>query len=313
MLVFLVLYFRAYWVRDRQLFWNIGLIAFLGVLLAPMNPAASVYFIYAASFAGYLGSSTTMAVRVIAGLLLTIALESILLHLPPYFWAPAALFSVLIGALGIHYAERARDRVRLSRAEDEIEHMAKVAERERIARDLHDVLGHTLSLIVLKSELASKLSESDASRAAQEIKDVERISREALAQVRSTIRGYYARSLQAEAEQAATALEAAGIKVNCDFVSCDIPAAHEGVLALALREAVTNVIRHAKATSCELSLHAAPEGCRLEIADDGCGQLSPEGLGLTGMRQRVEALGGELHRDASAGTRIQITLPGISR
>src|SRR5262249_51718349 len=148
--------------------------------------------------------------------------------------------------------------------------------------------------------------------AVREIKDVERISRDALAQVRSTIRGYHARSLKAEAAQAAAALEAAGLKVRCDFAPVDIPSAHEGVLALALREAVTNVIRHARATSCLLSFRAAPERCQLEISDDGCGGISPEGAGLTGMRQRIEALGGALQRDTSSGTRISITIPAAS-
>jgi two-component system sensor histidine kinase DesK len=194
-------------------------------------------------------------------------------------------------------------------AQEEVEHLAKVAERERIARDLHDVLGHTLSVIVLKSELASKLAERDPARAVQEIKDVERISREALAQVRSTVRGYHSLSLHAEAEQATATLKAAGVKVECSFALANIPASHEGVLALALREAVTNVIRHAKANCCALRLRPVDGGCELEIKDDGCGRMSPEGIGLTGMRHRVEALGGKLERDVNSGTRLVITLP----
>jgi two-component system sensor histidine kinase DesK len=191
--------------------------------------------------------------------------------------------------------------------------MAKIAERERIARDLHDVLGHTLSVIILKSELASKLAETDAARAVQEIRDVERISRDALAQVRSTVRGYQGRSLRAEAAQATAALEAAGVEVQCDVLETEIPASHEGVLALVLREAVTNVIRHAKARTCRLSLRRISGICTLEIVDDGCGRPSPEGAGLSGMRHRVEALGGVLERDLSRGTRLVITLPVPSR
>src|SRR5262249_31805467 len=91
---------------------------------------------------------------------------------------------------------------------------------------------------------------------------------------------------------------------NVGMECADIPAVTEGVLALALREAVTNVIRHAKATSCSLTLHMGPGGCRLEIRDDGCGQMTPEGVGLSGMRRRVEALGGKLQREAASGTRL---------
>jgi two-component system sensor histidine kinase DesK len=130
-----------------------------------------------------------------------------------------------------------------------------------------------------------------------------------LSQVRSTVRGYQSHSLQAELEQARSALQAAGVQVQYDFSSPKIPATYEGVLALALREAVTNVIRHARATSCNLSLCQNNGACRLEIADDGCGGSAPEGVGLSGMRTRIEALGGTLQREAASGTRLIITLP----
>jgi two-component system sensor histidine kinase DesK len=309
---FLPLYFRAYWVDGQDLLWIIVLIAALGVALLPVNPSAAVYLIYAGSFAGNMERPAT-GVRILGALVAVLIAETAILQFPFYFGAYFAALILVIGAANLYYGQRHRDRKKLALAQEEIEHLAQIAERERIARDLHDVLGHTLSVIVLKSELASKLADADPARAIREIKDVERISREALTQVRATIQGYQARSLEAEAKQAAAALEAAGVKVSFDFAPADIPAAHEGVLALALREAVTNVIRHAKATSCTLSLQPVPGGCRLEVRDDGCGQLSPEGTGLSGMRKRVEALGGQLQREVSAGTRILITLPEASR
>jgi two-component system sensor histidine kinase DesK len=209
--------------------------------------------------------------------------------------------------------QRRQDMRELLMAQEEVEQLAKIAERERIARDLHDVLGHTLSVIVLKSELAAKLAEKDPARAAQEIRDVERISRDALSQVRSTVRGYQSRGLLAEVEQAKTALTAAGVQTQCDFGAPKLPAAQEGVLALALREAVTNVIRHAKATSCYLTLRQENGSCRLQIKDDGCGSASAEGVGLSGMRQRVESLGGQLQREISSGTCLTITLPMVAQ
>jgi two-component system sensor histidine kinase DesK len=308
MLVFLGLYFWGYWINGRRLLWIIAAIALLGVVYGPSNPGASVYFVYAAAFVARVGE-TRLAVRILPLVLLVIGLESWVLHLTPYFWVSGLVFSLLIGAINIHYMQRQRDTRELLMAQEEVEHLAKVAERERIARDLHDVLGHTLSVIVLKSELAAKLAEKDPARAVKEIQEVERISRDALAQVRSTVRGYHALSLQAEAEQAAATLQAAGVKVQCDFAPANIPPSHEGVLALALREAVTNVIRHAQAHSCDLRLRPVADGCELEIKDDGCGRMSPEGTGLTGMRHRVEALGGKLVREVSSGTRLLITLP----
>jgi two-component system, NarL family, sensor histidine kinase DesK len=310
--LFLPLYFLGYWVKGRQLLCIIAAITLLGVVLAPFNPGAAVLFVYAGAFAPK-GGNTQIAVRIIAAVVLVIIAESFVLHLTPYFWISALIFTVMIGAVNTHFAQRNRDNQKLLLAQEEVERMAKIAERERIGRDLHDVLGHTLSLIVLKSELASKLADKDPARAAIEIRDVERISRETLAQVRATVRGYQSRSLQAEAEQAKAALQAAGVEVLCDFPPATIPASHEGVLALALREAVTNVIRHAGAKSCNLRLEQTSNTCLLEIKDDGCGELQPEGVGLSGMRQRVEALGGSLRRETSSGTRLIITLPVVSQ
>lgn len=305
---FLPLYFLGYWVGGRRLLGIIALITLIGVLLAPVNAGASVYFIYAAAFAGEI-PRLRHAVGIVAALVLFIAVETLVFHLGAYFWIPGILFTIIIGAVDIHFAERRRENSKLRMAHEEVERMAQIAERERISRDLHDVLGHTLSVIVLKSELASKLADKDPQRAAQEIRDVERISREALTQVRSTVRGYQSRGLMAEVDQAKTALRAAGVEVHCDLSSALLSPAHEGVLALALREAVTNVIRHAGASSCNLSLSRMNGSCRLEIADNGNGKLGPEGVGLSGMRTRVEALGGTLARKTDSGTRLIITLP----
>ena len=309
---FLPLYFHSYWVNGRAVLWHIGLIAALGIVVVPINYAAAVYIIYAASFAGQADRPAT-GVRVIAVVLAAFIAETILLHAPASFTIYIGLVTVLTGTVNLYYGQQHRARKKLAQANEQIEYLAQVAERERIARDLHDVLGHTLSVIVLKSELASKLADVDVTRAVQEIKDVERISRDALAQVRATIQGYHARSLQAEVKQAESALEAAGVAVHCEFQPADIPAAHEGVLALALREAVTNVVRHAHATSCSLRLQLVPGGFQLEIRDNGCGELSPEGMGLSGMRRRVEALGGKLLRESVSGTRLSITLPEVAR
>jgi two-component system sensor histidine kinase DesK len=308
MLVLMALYFRGYWIKGRKLLWIIAAIALLGIVYSPTNSGASVYFIYAASFAAFIGE-TKLAIRILALILVLIGLETWIFHLPPYFWIPASVFSVLIGAINIHYWQRQQDNKKLLMAQEEVEHLAKIAERERIARDLHDVLGHTLSVIVLKSELAAKLAEKDPARAAQEIRDVERISRDALGQVRSTVRGYQSRGLLAEVEQAKSALATAGVQAQCDFDPPKLPAVQEGVLALALREAVTNVIRHAKASSCYLTLRQENGSCRLQIKDDGCGGMSAEGIGLSGMRQRVESLGGQLKREISSGTCLTIILP----
>lgn len=311
LVLFLVLYFWGHWVKGTQLLVVITLIALLGLVSVPINVGACAYFIYAAAFAGKVKDSS-YAMRVIGILLLGLAAEALVFHLPGWAWIPSAVFTAFVGVVNIHRAERYREHAKLRMAQEEVEHMAQIAERERISRDLHDVLGHTLSVIVLKSELASKLADKNPQKAAEEIRDVERISRDALAQVRTTVRGYQSRSLSAEINQAKSALAAARVQVQCDLSPLSVPATHEGVLALALREAVTNVIRHARATSCNLSLRQDNGACRLEIKDNGCGELGFEGVGLSGMRTRVEALGGTLQRDVASGTRLIITLPMVT-
>jgi two-component system sensor histidine kinase DesK len=232
-----------------------------------------------------------------------------LLHLNGWFLFFAGGLSFVVGASNIHFAQRNRTNKKLLRAHEEIEHLATVAERERIARDLHDVLGHTLSVIILKSELAGKLLDRDPQRAGNEIREVEQISRQALSEVRDAIRGYRSKGLSAELAQAKATLETAGVAVKCEAARLELPALHEGVLSMAVRESVTNVVRHAHARSCTLRLAQQNGSCHLEIEDDGCGGIVAEGNGLRGMRERVEMLGGTLKRDSHDGTKILITVP----
>jgi two-component system sensor histidine kinase DesK len=191
---------------------------------------------------------------------------------------------------------------------------AKAAERERIARDLHDVLGHTLSVIALKSELAGRLltERSNRDRALAELTDIEAISRQALADVKRTIVDDRFDTLETEIERATSTLRTAGIDVQCQREAVHIDSMHEGILGLALREAVTNVVRHAEARTCSIRLHCTRDVYVLEVQDDGRGGTEREGLGLRGMRERIEALGGSVLREISAGTRLTVHLPVVS-
>jgi two-component system sensor histidine kinase DesK len=152
--------------------------------------------------------------------------------------------------------------------------------------------------------------ERDPQRAAKEIGEVEQISRQALSDVRDAIRGYRSQGLAAELAQAKSTLETAGLTVQCDAATTlKLPAVQESVLSLAVREAVTNVVRHAQARTCRLRLEQQNGACRLQIQDDGRGGFDTEGNGLRGMRERVEMLGGTLNRNTETGTTLTITLP----
>jgi two-component system sensor histidine kinase DesK len=305
---FLVLYFRGYWSGNAGLLGCAAGIAVIGALFSTVNVGANVFFIYAASFLGQL-TPVRRAVGALVGLLAVLAALSYTLRLDPWFWLPAAVFSALIGGINLHHREASRANAKLRLAQEEVERLAKTAERERIARDLHDLLGHTLSLITLKSELAGKLIGPDPERAGREIREVERISREALREVRSAVAGYRSAGVPEELERARLALEAADVRLEYFAAPVDLQPAQETVLALALREAVTNVIRHAAARTCRVVLEQTAGEIRLEVRDDGRGGSAPEGIGLASMRERVEALGGRLERPAGTGTSLRIVLP----
>ncbi len=309
-LIFLFLYFGLFVLANPRALAHIAGMVLLGLLYQPINNGGCTFFIFAAAMLPFCVESQAAA---FAGLLAIGgigAIEGLFLHINGWQLFYSALFPVIIGAGNTFFAERNRMNRRLRKANEEIEHLAKVAERERIARDLHDVLGHTLSVITLKSELAGKLIDRDPQRAGKEIREVEEISRQALSDVRDAIRGYRSKGLVAELAQAKCTLETAGVAVRCDASTMvKIPAVQEGMLTMAVREAVTNVVRHAQARTCTLRLEQDNGSCRLEIEDDGRGGFQNEGNGLRGMRERVEMLGGTLTRDTRVGTRIAITVP----
>jgi two-component system sensor histidine kinase DesK len=301
-IVFLFLFFGMFWdTRSRARFYLTGIVL-LGIGFAPINGSAATFFIYSCAFAPFITDTELAAVKLIGVIAGVAALEGWLLHLSGWFFFYACGFAIVIGAGNVFFAQRNRANDKLRMAKEEIEHLAKVAERERIARDLHDVLGHTLSIIILKSELAGKLIDRDPQRAKLEIADVERTSREALSEVRSTIRGYHNHSLEAEFKQAKATLETAGVSVKAESAEVALTPAQESVVALIVREAVTNVVRHARARHCSLRLAPVNGSCLLEVQDDGRGGVQVEGNGLRGMRERIEALGGTLRRESDSGT-----------
>jgi two-component system sensor histidine kinase DesK len=320
---FLALYFRGYWVDGRERVPIIAGLAGLGLVLAPLNPGALAFFVYASAFIGGALRGRAAAVWVggltlvgVATALATYSLQGWKTYLEPMLLASVALMTPIIGFVNLHYTETRRRDAALGLAQDEIARLATLAERDRIAADLHDLLGHTLSVIVLKAGLAAKLMSRDAARASVEIADVERISREALTEVRRAVHGFRAATLSDELVRARGVLASAGIALD---VAADIvPAAGsipdlrpevERAAALILRECVTNVIRHSQATSCRIVVAHERTALRLEVRDNGIGASGATGSGIQGMRARAEEIGGVLEHDGGAGTTIRLTAP----
>ena len=287
-------------------------LAALGAAYYPFNSGAGGMLIYVAAFAPFMMQSLSLGGAVIALATSITAAEGILLHQTAWAWGMMSFLSASIGVGNLFGAVRVRANERLNLAQEQIEHLATIAERERIARDMHDVLGHTLSVVVLKSELAGKLVGNDTERARQEIAEVEQIARTALGEVREAIRGYRADGIAAEIARARRTLDAAGVRLEWQAESVRLAPALESVLSLVLREAVTNILRHAGATTCRLELAADSLGTRLSVHDNGRGAIEKEGSGLRGMRQRVEALGGRLEIDSRQGTRLTAQIPHVA-
>jgi two-component system sensor histidine kinase DesK len=189
---------------------------------------------------------------------------------------------------------------------------AVAAERQRFSRDLHDLLGHTLSLIVVKAEVIRRSAGRDPAVVAREAGDVEQIGRRALSEVREAVTGYREQGFGAELDAARTALTDAGLQVTVRSTGTPLPAATDRLLAWVVREAATNVVRHSQARHCEIEIRRANGHATVVVRDDGVGgESGPGGRGLTGLAERLAAEGGRLEASGSeaGGWRLAATVP----
>jgi two-component system sensor histidine kinase DesK len=211
------------------------------------------------------------------------------------FFQPALILS--LGFMMSSFARLIRQTVQLREAQTELADAAVAAERSRVARDMHDILGHSLTVIAVKAELAGRLMEGSPvdpalDRAAAEISDVQDLARGALADVRATVAGYRGVNVLAELAVARTALESAGINAELPGTVEQVPARHRELFGWVLREGVTNVVRHSGAGRCRVLLTASS----VLVEDDGVGPGAgePFGSGLAGIRERTAAAGGSV-------------------
>lgn len=314
LLFFLPIYFYSFWAHGWRVGASIFVIGCMGIAWANFNFGGSCFVIFAATTCARFKEKRT-AYFAFGMVFAMVALASYAFHLQTFFWVPALIFSVpsTIGAIVGETLLRTNDQ--LFRKQEEIQHLAALAERERIGRDLHDLLGHTLSVITLKAELARKLLDRDHEACRKEIGDIEHTARQALSEVRSAVLGYRDTGLAHELRNAHNTLASAQVSFSSEVQTDPLPAAAENIIALALREAVTNIIRHSQATACQVTL--AKHGNRLlfQISDNGFPQLSEteqvirKGNGLLGMGERVLALGGTFDINTKGGVTIAIALP----
>lgn len=307
------LWIEILWVDGPVRRWGHVAMAVLAAAVVLLNSGASVLLVYAAACAGsYL--SRRSARQWFWGLtaLNAVAAALSLLQNPyaVFSFVPSGIFIWVVGMATVHGAEGAREATRLRLQNARVEHLTRVAERERIARDLHDLLGQTLTGIVVRSQLAQRLTAIDTDRSVAEMQEVEQIARDALAEVRATVAGWRHVDLDDELAAAAGALAAVDVSLHVDRAPDIALTPSVGTaLGLTLREAVTNVVRHAHASRCVVVLRRDGDRVVLDVSDDGVGGDAPEGNGLSGMRERIAAIGGELSRRTRGGTAVTVAVP----
>ena len=290
-------------------------IAAMGYLLAPMNENANTYLVYCVAVAPFAVMGFRLLLLFVVLVLSLYAIELALLGFKPLLFGITSVVALACSASNYMMLENRRKNLALRRSAEEVQRLARVAERERIGRDLHDLLGHTLSLIAIKSELAAKLINRDRDAAAREITEVMNVARDSLRQVRTAVTGLRSAVLEGEMASARALLETVGVKLACQRDAMVLSVEIETSLAMIVREAVTNIQRHARAQRASVEVLAEENGLEkgvlLNITDDGRGGIDAEGNGLAGIRERVQSLGGTLDicSPRGEGTRVRVRVP----
>lgn len=227
-----------------------------------------------------------------------------------------SLVPVVIGGFSFNARSRISLAAQLQATQHELARVAVAEERLRIARDLHDLLGHSLSLIAVKTELARRVLPIDPERAAREINDVESVARRALGEVRNAVTNYRRPTVAAELASARRALASAGIVCVIDTPQTwDLPDDVDALLAWTVREGCTNVIRHSRARHATVRLVIGPNDAEVQVRDDGTGALAESehcgGNGLAGLSERAARLGGQLEAGAAdeCGFLLRVRVP----
>jgi two-component system sensor histidine kinase DesK len=297
-------------------------IACLGYAMAYFNESANTYLIYCVAVAPFTTLKFRRLALLVALLLGVYGLELMVIGWSPLMYGITCVVGIAAAASNAMLVANRRKNAMLRLSREEVHRLGRVAERERIGRDLHDLLGHTLSLIAIKSELAVKLMDRDQAAAAREVSEVTVIAREALKQVRTAVAGIRAAALENEVASAKTLLVTAGVALKFRREGGMLPPEIETVLAMIVREAAMNIQRHSgahnatievatEAVGAEPSGRAGEKTVLLCVSDDGHGGVTTSGNGLSGIRERVRSLAGtlEIESPRGKGTTLRVRLP----
>jgi two-component system sensor histidine kinase DesK len=267
-----------------------------------------VFSVFAAISAAYVRPARLAALGVVGAVVATV-LFALALHLPALEWGWSVLVALLVSTAGMFTTNMRQREEQLALARDDARRYAVLAERERIARDLHDVLGHTLTLVAMKADLAKRLLDSDPESALREVDEIHAAARVSLGELRTALTGMRSTTLAVELVEARRALESAGVALESISPAEPLPPQVETALAYIIREASTNVLRHARAKYCRIHLWREGGTVKLTIQDNGHGGTPVEGQGLKGMRQRLAEFRGSLEVRGSSGFRLEVSVP----
>ncbi len=299
--------------RDWGLLLRLGLLMAIGLGLTLADRSSwAILFIFAAISGAMRLAQRDAALWIVFCGALTAALL-VAVHSDAGTTISLTASTLGIGFMMFAFRRLMRLNAELVAAREEVARLAVSEERARFARDLHDLLGHSLSVIAVKAELAERLLERDPARAAEHVADVKTVAREALGEVRDAVSGYRQPTISSELEGARMALDAAGIEAQLEAEDVGLPAEVEAVLAWAVREGTTNIVRHSGARSCRIAVRPGAAGVTAEVVDDGevLAPVGTGGNGLAGLRERAAGVAGSVEAGPvpGGGFRLCVTVP----
>ncbi|MFD3446744.1 sensor histidine kinase [Microbacteriaceae bacterium 4G12] len=321
LVLFVIAYRQLYFVPKNFVMWACIQLVITFLFSTFYDPYMIFFGFYTANAMAF--APTKKQFRLLLFLLLVMLGSFVMVHMNGFtkmsFIMMSPMFILMIlSPFGMrNFNQKKMLRMQLSEANEQIRDLVKREERQRIARDLHDTLGHTLSLITLKSQLVEKLIEKNPERACLEAKEITQTSRNALKQLRELISDMRMITVEEELEQVKVILQAANIslEVQQETSTNVLSPLEQNILGMCLREAVTNVVKHSKATTCMVTLLETQGKLMLQVKDNGVGlQTNHNGNGILGMRERLALIDGVLGLDdIHDGTMLTIHVPIVIR
>lgn len=307
-LLFIAFYIFA--IEQPKKLWPAIAMITLGAIASYSTPGAQNFLIYASFFIGFSLPILYMVPMLVAIIALAFALEHFFHYEFTYYTLLVLIGAPALGLWGVIIRLHMQAELREHKSNEEISQLAKTVERERIARDLHDVIGHTLSTITLKAELAHKLlTRQETEKSQRELEQLLSISREGLKQVRETISGVNRATLASTTIQLTEKLRQRGLETTVEGSVPTLDGESERALVLILTELTTNILRHSQASLCTLSFSEKPDQVVVQLCDNGQVEGFQPGNGLGGIAHRMESLGGTMQVDTQEQFCVTLTLP----